>query len=109
MTTNRVLLYLPPRCRCDHARHLLEGVTARTRPIEEISGETIEFWLPGPAEIADEGINEIGFTLRDFRPEAASIDADLAGHVSSELRRIASRLSEASDRIATLSGGKGVS
>ena len=105
---NRVLLYLPPRCHCDHARHLLDRITARTKPIETAANDALEFWLPSPSEIADEGLAEIGFTLTDFRPEAAPIDADLPANVASELRRIAIRLTEAADRVAVLSGGKGV-
>ena len=106
---NRLLLHLHHvSCPCQSAQRLLDRLTARVKPIEAITNDAIEFWMPSVSEVADEGIAEIGFTLRDFRPEAAPIDADLPMHVSTELRRIALKLTEAADRVGSLAGGKEV-
>jgi hypothetical protein len=108
---NRVLQFLHPYCpACNKIRHMeavLAIATDEARRIETLIGNPdITFWIPDAARVLkqpkpeDDDDDAAGIRLiLGIEPRLASIDEPLADFAVTELRRIASELWQAANRV----------
>ena len=98
-TTNRVLMYLQPTCNCHEVARRRERLHKVCEAIEAAAGDAIIFWEPDAATLLESGEDtELEFLL-EVKAEPCTISDDIALHTITELRRVASTLAEAADRL----------
>ena len=106
-TTNRVLTFLQPTCRCHAIKRRLAELNSICAPIKEACDNVVWFFEPDAAAVLETGEEtELGL-IGELKFASCTISDDIALHAVCELRRVADKLIEAADRIedAELDGG----